>query len=97
MSDPKCNTLPPLVAQNFPGQLKRALEESTLTRAMAFLCICEANRIAISIVDSRQDTPLPAFDSCFTYILTTVRDAWIAAGKPLTDFQPRFCPPPPPH
>lgn len=93
---------PPAIAETFQRQLEEALREPTLTHAMVYLCICEATRIAHSVADttrqaSLQDTVLPLFDSHYTYILTRVRDAWIAARKPLQDFQPVFCPPPAPH
>lgn len=93
MSTTPSSDLPVLIAATFNTQLEAALQEPSLTHAMAYLCICEATRIASSVAG----TPLPAFDSHFTYILTQVRDAWIAAHKPLRDFQPRFLPPDPPH
>lgn len=84
---------PALLTDSFDKQLERALQEESLTEAMAFLCICEATRIAKQVAGS----PTPAFDSHFMFLITRVREAWLADGKPLRDFQPRFCPPPPAH
>lgn len=78
--------------------LAGSLYEGSLTQALAYVCFWLTAIAYASGRDSARDRlngPLVRYSYC-AQLLTATRDAWIAAGYPLTDFQPSFIPAAPP-
>lgn len=98
-------TIPPPItaiefSETYRGTIvKLALLCDDLTDALAIAAywIAHALQAVTSLMDL-QGAPFSAEVSEATYqaMIRTVRDAWIAQGKPVSDFMPNFNPPSPP-